>query len=205
MATSETDIANKAIRFLGKGKTIEDIDTDTSAEGVAVREFYDQARDYLLGKCAWRWAHKIQALELVDEFDGDPLSEEFAYSYRKPTDCIRHSRILSGAMQDTRDGVIVYRESRDDQGGLIYTDTEDAYIEYTFREEDVSRYPAEFEFALAYYLAMLIAPSILGEGAYRIKPDLEREYKKHLSWAMALEGSQGRRPEQNESEFTRQR
>lgn len=122
-------------------------------------------RDY-----PWPFAERIVALALVEE---SPNSE-WGYSYRYPSDCLSARRILSGVRNDTMDTVVKKKLGQDSEGRLIFTDKEDAELEYTCREKDTSKYPPDFQLAVSLLLAHFIAPMLtrgdkerLGDKAYQ--------------------------------------
>lgn len=156
MASSKTEICNLALSHLGIGKEISNIETDTSAEANTLRRFYDTTLEEVLRDFAWPFATKFAALGLVEE---DP-TDEWGYSYRYPSDCLHVKRVLSGLRNDTRQSRVPFKLGQDDTGTLIYTDMDDAEIEYTVREEDTSRYPSDFTIALSYKLAFYSAPRL---------------------------------------------
>lgn len=200
MATSNTAVANYALRHLGQGKTIAALDTESSAEAKACRAFFDEARDVTLQTYMWPFATVYVALGLVEE---DPTSE-WQYSYRYPSNCLHVRRILSGSRNDTRQSRISYEIAQDDTGRLIYADQEDATIEYTKREDDVSLWPADFTLAFSYKLAALIAPSIMGTASQKMR-EMEGMFDLMISRAAAREANEQQQDEEPLSEFERSR
>ncbi len=164
MASSTTEISNLAISHLGIGKEIANLETERSAEAQACRRFFAVARDTTLRDFAWPFATKINELGLVEE---DP-NNEWAFSYRYPTDCLMLRRILSGVRTDTHQSRVPYRVTRDASGLLIYTDMEDAELEYTIKETDVSRYPADFVMAMSFLLASYVAPRLTAGDPFKL-------------------------------------
>jgi len=197
---SKTEIANKAIRHLGQGVTIEDLDTSTDAEAKAVREYYDTSLDAVLSDFPWHFATVFIELGLVEE---DPTSE-WAFSYQKPSDCVMARRIFSGNRNDTRQSRVSFRVARGTSGDVIFTDMEDACLEYTKRETDVARYPADFVLALSYKLAELIAPSIRGANTATVA-QMRQLYELEIRKAQARAAREDQPDEEPKSEFERSR
>jgi hypothetical protein len=154
---SKTQVCNFALSHLGVGKRITDIDSESSLEADTCNLFYDDALDLVLREFEWPFATKIVTLGLVQENPTD----EWAFSYRYPSDCLYLRRILSGRRNDSRQSQTPYRLYQDDAGSLIYTDMADARVEYTVRVTDVDRFPVDFKMSFSYFLASLIAPSIV--------------------------------------------
>lgn len=176
---SETEISNLAISHCGSGKEISNLDTDQGEEASVCRRFYELARDQVLRDFAWPFATKFRVLSLVEE---DP-SDEWDYSYRYPTDCLKLRRILSGQRRDTNDTRSPYKILSDDSGLLIYSDVEDAEVEYTFRQDDPSFYPADFTMALSYKLAFYIAPRITSGDPFNMQQKFSQLYQMEIDRA----------------------
>lgn len=198
---SETEIANLAISHLGVGKEISDLTTDRSQEALACRRFYATARDQVLRDFAWPFAMKTVALGLVEE---DP-NDEWGYSYRYPSDAVELRRIISGERNDNRQGRVPYRIGRDASGLLIFTDEEDAELEYTLRETDTGRYPADFVMALSLRLAVYIAPRLTAGDPFKLSMRALDLYNYELSQARANAANEEQPEEPPESEFIRER
>lgn len=155
---SANKICNLALSHLGIGKEIEDLETDTSQEAEACRLFFTVAQDVTLRGFPWPFATKIEALDLVEELTAD--TDEWGYSYRYPSDCLKLRRVISGMRNDSPQSKVPYDVGRDDTGQLVFCDETDAMMEYTYRETDPSKYPIDFIMALSYFLAHLIAPRL---------------------------------------------
>lgn len=199
--SSSTEIANLALSHLGIGKEISNIETDQSKEAVACRRYYTIARDATLRDFNWPFATKIAALGLVEE---DPNSE-WDFSYQQPSDCLKPRRILSGIRNDPRDSRVPYRLAQSDAGNVIFTDKEDAELEYTLRVEDVTYYPPDFVLALSYRLAGLIAPRITGGDNFQIGERAKNEYKAEISSAARTSLNEEQVEQDPDSEFIRAR
>lgn len=155
-SVSVTDICNMALSHLGIGKEIGNVETDDDEEAAAFNRFYETTRDEMLRDFPWPFAMVTTDLGLVEE---DPTTE-WAYSYRYPSNSLKLKRIFSGIRNDNIDSRIPYRITRDDGGLLIYTDIEDATMEYIFRETDTGRFPPEFITALSFMMAFKMAPRL---------------------------------------------
>lgn len=201
MATSVTQICNLAIRHIGIGNPIAEIDSDKTKEALACRTFYETARDKVLSDFNWPFATKIVDLALVEE---DPNSE-WAYSYRYPSECLNFRRILSGIRNDNRQSRIPYRIAQDIQGRLIFTDVSEAQAEYTVRIEDVSFFDPSFTLALSYLLAAYITPSVMGSDRFKMVPALLQMYQAELANAQAGAANEQQDEMVPESEFIRAR
>jgi hypothetical protein len=200
MATP-TEICNLALSHLGVGKEISDIATDSSSEGQSCRRFYDIVLDEVLRAANWPFTTKFRTLALIEENPTD----EWSYSYRYPTDCVKIRRILSGDRNDTHDTREVYKVGRDNDGLLVYTDKEDAEIEYTMRLSDASQYPADFTLVMSYRLASLIVARVTGGDPFNLRDSVLQNYFYELSRAQASAFNEQQDDRLKDSEFIRAR
>lgn len=188
-----------ALGHLGHGKEVTSV-TDSSEEAAACRRFYDNALEEVLRAFPWPFATKIEALGLIEE---DP-NDEWAYSYQVPSDCLAMRRILSGVRQDTRDTRVPYRHVYGTTGGLIYTDTEDAELEYTARVTDPSRFAPDFAQALAAKLAVYIAPRVATDDPTK-RQEAAQIYNALIADARSTALNEEQADVESDSEFVRTR
>lgn len=180
MAVSEVQIANLALARIGVNRFIASL-SEASIEAVTCNLCLPLARDATLRDVAWAFADTWADLQLVSE---DPEREWVDY-YRMPSDCMRVRRIPLGA---ARGDSAPFAISSDSGGGLILTDQYPATIVYTRRIEDPSLFPADFVMALAWRLAMEIAPSLSQVAAIRDRA--ENGYKDALSKARVVDANE---------------
>lgn len=201
MASSSTEICNIALSHLGVGKEIANLETENSEEASACRRFYDIALEGTLRDFDWPFATKIADLGLVEE---DP-NDEWTYSYRYPTDCVKVRRLLSGERNDTHQSRQPYRIARDTSGRLVFTDLEDAQVEYTVLVEDPGQYPSDFTMALSLRIAIYVAPRITGGDPFKLGSRAEEMYRVILGKAQASAFNEEQPDVLPESEFIRAR
>lgn len=151
---SVTDICNMALSHLGIATEVGNVETDRTEAAKAFNRFYQPTRDEMLEEFPYPWSMVTASLGLVE---ADP-TDEWAYSYRYPSNCLKLKRIQSGIRNDNPDSRIPYRISRDSTGKLIYTDIPDAVMEYQFRETDPGRFNPLFVTALSFMVAYKMAP-----------------------------------------------
>jgi len=178
---SITDICNLAISHLGISKDIANVTTEQTAEAKACRRFYDIAREAVLKDYNWPFATKIATLNLVEE---DP-NDEWAYSYRYPSDCLYARRILSGVRDDSELTRVPYKITQDSQGLLIYADEAQAQLEYTLNTENYDLFSADFKLALSYRLAHYIAARITAGDPYGLGDKCLQKYVLEIQRASA--------------------
>lgn len=198
---SKVEVCNLAISHLGTGKEIANIDTEKSEEAGACRRFYDIARDATLRDFAWPFARKKVTLALIEENPTD----EWAFSYRYPADCLKAGRILSGIRNDSRQTRSSFVILKDDAGLIIYSDVDEAELEYTSRVTDPAFYPADFELAFSFRLALYIAPRITKGDPFGLRNSIRDMYNLEISTAKTSALNEVQSEENPYSEFDRSR
>lgn len=198
--SSTTEICNLALSHLGIGKEIASL-TEGSEEAAACNRFYAISLRIVLSKFAWPFATRFVALGLVEE---DPTSE-WAYSYRYPSDALSIRRILSGARTDSRASRVAYRIASDATGLLIYTDYEDAEVEYTVDITNAASFPDDFAEALSYRMAASMAPRLTGGDPFGLGAKAEVKYKASIASAAGSSFNEEQPDLPPESEFILER
>lgn len=203
MSYTKVGISNLALGYIGVSQTISALD-EGSNEARACDQYFDQVRDELLEEYQWSFATVYDTLALVSEFDDDtdPEANDWGYSFRLPTDCIRVLRILT-PNGDTEPNPYPFEIGHDDQGMLLYCDLEEVSIKYIKRVEDPNLYRPKFAKALAWALAAEICfPLSISE------PLRQRALEQARVWAGKAASSamneRQARPEPD-SQFTRAR
>lgn len=194
MSSTNLQVANMALAHIGVGAA-SDLTTDNSAKVDAINAFLEVTREQVLRDFPWPFATKTadstlittaatNAFAVVEE---DP-NEEWSFSYRYPTDCAEIRRIHSGIRNDTVTSRVPYRIGFDGTvttatGRLIFTDMEDAVLEYTALVTDNTIYPPDFVMAWSYRLAWHIAPTLAATYTPEMSNDLLSKYALHISRA----------------------
>ncbi len=167
---SKIEILNMAISHLGTGKEVQSFNEKTE-EAAAGNRFFDTAVDFVSVDVPWPFLTRYIAVGLIDR---NPTSE-WEFSYRYPSDAVFMRRILSGIRNDTPHTKVVYTLASDDKGLLIYTDKENAEIEYSVAPTNFALFPKDFTLAVSAFLATLIVPKLtrgdqfkLGERAFQL-------------------------------------
>lgn len=197
---SSVEIANMALSHLGTGKEIASF-TENSAEANACRRFYDTALDKTLRGSNWPFATRFQTLNLITV---DP-NEEWLFSYRYPTDCLQAIRIISGIKNEAKQDRIDYRIVNQTTGQEIYTDRENAILEYTVAVTDVNLFPSDFKMALSFLLAHYIAPRVTKGDPFGMGKRAMESYFIEISDAKANAYNEEQPADLPQSEFVRTR
>jgi hypothetical protein len=188
---SKVGICNLALRHLGSTKEIANLETEKSQEASALRRFYDQTLQEIFEEFEWPFASKFVTLNLIAE---DP-TEEWAFSYRMPVDCLKFRRILNGNRNPLASAREPFREAYDASGRLIFADKATAQAEYTVFVDNPSFYPPLFANMAAAKLAMYIAPSITAGDPYKMGNRAAAIYAE-LKGAALTSAFQGQQDEQ---------
>ena len=151
MPTSDTDIANRALRLL-KGQRIDNIDDGTSNAN-KVKDVFSSVREEMLRAHTWKFATKLTSLARLSATP----AFQYDYAYSLPDDWIR---TISVHDNDAGTGIVNYEEASIDGGGgqvgAILASREQIYLRYVYRLTDPNRMPPDFQTAFAYALAVQI-------------------------------------------------
>jgi hypothetical protein len=90
-------------------------------------------------------------------------------------------------------------------GALLYTDEEDAALEYTRLVTDTDLYPYEFSEAMACMWAYLAAPALTGGDSSGLGQKAFQLFQREVSTAIARDANKRQTDEPPASEFTRNR
>lgn len=198
---SQVEIINLALSHIGVGKEISSLETERSEEAAAGRRFYDICRDVVLEAAEWPFTRKIATIALVQ---AEP-NTEWAYSYRYPTDCLHIRRVLSGLRNDTRQSRAPYLLAQDSSGTLIYTDEDDAQMEYTAKSDNPQFYPSDFVMAFSLYLAVYIAPRLTAGDQFKLGQRAMKLYEYEIGKAKARAYNEEQEETEPDSELMRER
>lgn len=196
MAFTEVQIANLALSRIGIARTISAL-TDSDQEAVTCNLWYAPLRDEVLTAYPWPFTQKYVTLGLVEE---DP-NDDWAYSYRYPSDCLIARRIVTGNRNEAVQPP--FTVAHDSTGLLIYTDESDAVLLYTATFTDAARFSATFASALAWRLAAEIASPLAQRDDYRERA--MREYHWAISVAAASALNEEKRDAVPDAEWVRAR
>ncbi len=191
---------NMALGHIGSQATIASL-TENSAEGIALRRFSDSAQDLTLREYAWPFSTKFATLQLIEE---DPTTE-WAFKYKYPNDCLFMRRIFSGTRQDVNASRVPYILGQDGNTLVLYTDMEDAEIEYTGKVDLVGIWPVDFCVAFGLRLASLIAPSLTKGDPTKLGNRALELYQIHSARAIATNLNEHQKGVEPDDSFTKSR
>jgi hypothetical protein len=129
MATSKTELINKALTLIG-ANPVTSIDDDTNNARM-INRVYDIALRSILSECKWNFATKRKLLVTVtDTLDWYDTGE--TYVYQKPVDSVR--------IFGTNDADAKWRE----EGDFIISDTAALGVRYVQYVDNPDKYPSSF-------------------------------------------------------------
>lgn len=150
---SVVSICNLALSNIGKDNI--SALTDAGAEARACSQFYEHVRDTMLQAYPWRFAGKTQSLaEIANDKPG-----QWGYAYERPSDCLKPRWVRPAYSED--DPALTAQEEisfpHDVDGQVIYCNLSPAFLRYTVRLTDPTRFSALFVDALSWNLAVRLA------------------------------------------------
>jgi len=147
-------ICNLALGNIGKDD-IASID-EASAEARACKKFYSIVLDTTLQSYPWRWAGKTASLAQVT----NDKPNRWLYAYQRPVDCLKVIRVVDESMAEYMpygEGIVSGGHAYDIEGQTIYCDLSPAYLQYTQKITDPTKFPPMFTDALSMALSARIA------------------------------------------------
>jgi hypothetical protein len=155
------DIANAALGHVGEGHQIANLATDRTPAGIAIKRFYDHARQAMLAEHDWRFARRETT---VTGFS--PVPETWAFAYLQPAGCAGIRALLSnGQVIDYGIGGITSATGEDTN--LVLAMTPATHLVWTRDIDNEARWPAEFVNAFEWRLAAQICRTLAKDEATR--------------------------------------
>lgn len=210
---SDIEIANLALSNIRAGSI--NSFTEASIQAQQCKLKYSIVRDMLLRDAPWQFAHKIEALALLD----DELFN-WAYVYQYPSDALYVNRVLLNWTEVTSndsaistryydrdlfgpnmDAQVKYEVYNIDGNRVIACNDAEVRIDYRARVTDPNLFPSSFILALGHLLAAEIAIPLVGVdvGAALREQSLQM-YRGYIQTAIASDMNE-QYHEPNDSEF----
>lgn len=161
--SSKISICNRALLLIGNGRAINSLDEPT-AEARVCNKFYGTALASLLSAHNWMFALCKGDCPNI-ESDGSG----FAFVY--PDKCVKMRNVFDLAYKPIRFIVCMDKKG----ARIIRTKEKPFFYDYTVFSDDPSSYPALFEEALCWSLALYISWGIGGIEA-GVRDDISRHY-----------------------------
>lgn len=150
---SVVSICNLALSNIGKDN-IQAL-TDAGAEARACSQFYEHTRDVLLQGYPWRFAGATVSLA---EVTNDRVGK-WAYAYARPNDCMKVRWVRPAYSEDEpapseQEEMSIPYEI---EGETIYCNLSPAFLRYTSRLTDPTKFSPLFVDALSWHMAVRLA------------------------------------------------
>ncbi|WP_244642410.1 hypothetical protein [Phyllobacterium sp. 628] len=185
---------------LNLGKSNINALTEPNAEARACNQFYEHVRDMLLQGYPWRFAGKTQSLA---QLTNDKLGK-WAYAYSRPVDCLK-VRWVRPAYSTTdmrkEEGALIpeYSYPHDIEGTTIYSDLSPAFLRYTVRLTDPTKFTPLFVDALAWHLAVRLAMPLTRDP--KMRADAFQLAQQTQGLAQEADANEVRETSDHETEF----
>ena len=172
MAYTKVQIYNLALSALLLAKEVEQPDTDPSTECRVLNLNWDTALSSTLQDLDLDSLSSIVKLELLDTLKDGP----WRYVYKYPVNCSFFRRIKSPMVTDNASSHISKRVAIHNGQKAIFTNEDSAEAEVIPMNVPLSALSPNAALAVAYKLAFLSAPLIVGKGAKALKDSIKQEY-----------------------------
>lgn len=194
--SSEVAICNLALSAIG-GDNINAM-SDAGTEAKACRQFYAHTRDLLLQMYPWRFAGKTAALAAL--VDNDKEGRWLA-AYARPTDCLK-VRWVRQAYSPADAHITAAQEVGNPyeiEGSTIYCNLSPAFLRYTYRLTDPTKFPPMFIEALAAALAVRLAMPITRDS--KVRADMWQLAERTRAQAEMLDANEERETSDHDSDL----
>lgn len=194
--TSIVAICNLALSNIGKDN-INDL-AEASAEARACNQFYAITRDMLLQSYPWRFAGKTQSLASV----ANDKPGAWCFAYNRPNDCLKARWVrpeystLDPNPQTLQEEVSNPLEI---EGQTVYCNLSPAFLRYTLRLTDPTRYSPLFVDALSWHLAVRLAMPLTRDP--KVRADAYQLARAMQSQAEAADANEVRETSDHTSEL----
>lgn len=170
-------IYNLALSALLLGKEVSDVLTDTSNEVRILNTHWDTAFESTLQDLDLDALSEPVSLELLANLSEDSeYTGAWTYAYKYPTKCVFLRRIDSGQVTDNKRTHISKRIALYNGVKAIFTNEVDAVAECITDEVPLTSLTPMAALAIAYKLAYLSAPLLVGKGAKNLRKEIDQQY-----------------------------
>ncbi len=172
MSFTKTEIYNLALSALLLGEEVSEIDTSTTNSVLVLNRFWDIALQATLQDLDLDSLSQPITLELIEKLENEP----WTYVYKYPTNCAFLRRIESLFPTDNKSTHISKRTGIFNGQKAIYTDESEAVGECIPKDAPIEAFNAMAVLAVAYKLAFLSAPLLVGKGAKTLRKEIKEDY-----------------------------
>lgn len=169
---TKTKIFNVTLSTLLLAKEVDNADTDNSNEVKILNRFYPIALEATLQDLDLDSLSAPITLELIEELENNTWN----YVYKFPNNCALLRRLASGFDVDNKSTFIPKRTGIHNAQKVIFTNQYQAVADTIPEDVPLEAFSASAGLALAYNLAFLSAPLLVGKGAKALKRDIKADY-----------------------------
>lgn len=193
MANNEVTICNDALSHIGVKARIQTLEDDT-VEAAECKDWYPRVRDEMLERRRWTFAEKRKVL---DEASGVTALTGWAYAFEAPVDMAAPRGFWNGQVIVAPDMDPIYEMAAHPDTGLPLFFTNEAAPEliYTAKVTTVAVFPPLFQRALAWHLAMKLAPGLADSPSYQRTAATMALQTESEAWASDLNSRRHRGPD----------
>lgn len=172
MSYTKAKIFNLALGALLLQRQISNTETDPSNEAKTLNTNWDTALSSTLEDLDLDSLSEDVTLELVTTNPND----DWLYAYAYPTNCAFFRRIKSCVLTDSRKTQILKRVGLLNGDKVIFTNQVDAVAQIIPNDLDLTLFDANTALAVAFRLAILSSPLVVGKGAQKLREEIEKNY-----------------------------
>ncbi len=187
MSFTKTKIYNLALSALLLSRQVSDTETDTITNEVKIlNQFWEDALHSTLQELDLDGLSENVTLELLADLTGD-MTSLWDYVYKYPTRCSFLRRIKSTVLTDTHTSHISKRTGLYNGQKAIYTNEYQAVAEIIPNDVSLVVLSSPAGLAVAYKLAFLSSPLLVGKGAAKLRQEIYQSYLISLGEAQELD------------------
>jgi len=172
MSFSKTKIYNLALSALLLSREVDNVETSKDREVKILNVHYDTAIQSTLQDLDLDSTSEEVTLELLETLSEGP----WTYVYKYPSDCSFFRRIKSGCEIDNRTSHIPKKVKMYKNQKVIFTNEVNAIAELIPEDVNLAHLGSMTALCIAYRLAFLSAPLIVGKGAKTLRRDILELY-----------------------------
>ena len=181
--SSETDVANVALRLVGQTPITNR--TDGSVNGNIIDDIFDDIRDDCLRYNPWNFAtHRVELAQSTTT-----PAFEFDFAYPLPADWIRN---ISVHNNDAGHGSLLHRMESAGNQKIILASSDQLFLRYVYREKDPNLWTSDFRRTVSLAIGRDLAIPIASSNT--LQDRLEKQFEKAMNRARSSD-AQGASPE----------
>lgn len=174
---TKVELYNVALSALLLQRQLNDVTTENSNEKAVLNQFWNIAFFSALEDMDLDSTSTKATLELITSTPAEPYNQLWDYVYKYPPTCVNFRSIFSGYQKDSRATHIPKAVEMYGGQKVILTREASAVGQFIPNDISLSHLSPMAGMCIAYKLASLSAPLIVGKGARTLKESIMEEYK----------------------------